>query len=351
LIAGIAGIALTGIFHLLSGTVISLFNNDVSVLRIANPYYDYRLWGILAIGLNFAFRGYWNGIKQSIIYMKILIVIHLCNFALSYLFIFGGLGIEAMGAPGSGLGTTLSLYIGTALFALTTYIRADKSVVFSQLPGLATFQSIARLAAPNSLQQLTVAMGVSILYWIIGQIGVNQLAVAHAIINITLFVILPGTGMGIAATTLVSNALGKQQVDDAYAWGWDTVKVTAALLAILGLPLIVLPELILSVFLPADPALIELGKLPLQITGVFAFLQSFTLTLPQSLNGAGDSKRVMIYSISLQWMVGLPLALAAAFVFNLGLVGIWSVQVIERLIATAVYSRRWYSKKWQHHKL
>jgi Na+-driven multidrug efflux pump len=59
----------------------------------------------------------------------------------------------------------------------------------------------------------------------------------------------------------------------------------------------------------------------------------------------------MIYSICLQWMVGLPLALAAAFVFNLGLVGIWSVQVIERLIATAVYSRRWYSKKWQHHKL
>ncbi|CAH0990258.1 putative FMN/FAD exporter YeeO [Sinobacterium norvegicum] len=351
LMALLAGLLLTLLFYYFSDTIITTFNSDKGVQAIANPYYDFRILGIIAVGINFAFRGYWNGIKQSMTYMKILLVIHLCNFALSYVFIFGGLGIAPMGAPGSGLGTTVALYIGTVLFAITTFIRADSAVLFRRLPTTSTLRSIVKLATPNSLQQLTVALGVSILYWIIGQIGVDQLAVAHAIINITLFIILPGTGMGIAATTLVGSALGKQDVSDAYRWGWDTVAVTAPILAVLGLPLILAPEWILSIFLPSDPALIALGTLPLQISGAFAFLQAFTLTLPQSLNGAGDSKRVMLYSIALQWLVGLPLALAAAFVFNLGLIGIWSVQIIERIIATIVYTKRWRSKKWQHHKL
>ncbi|ROS00009.1 putative MATE family efflux protein [Sinobacterium caligoides] len=351
LLALLGGCLLTTVFWFSSDLIIGTLSNHPDVNAIANPYYDYRILSIVAVGLNFAFRGYWNGIKQPLTYLKILLVVHLCNFSISYCLIFGHLGFPKLGAPGSGLGTTISLYIGVFLYILTTWYHQEKPSFTISKQSLHNQLAILKLATPTSLQQMMVALGVSTLYWIIGQLGVAELAVTHAIINITLFIILPGTGMGIAATTLVSSELGKGLSHNAYQWGWDTVKVTAPLLALLGLPLVLFPHFILKIFLPSDPSLIELGTVPLQITGAFAFLQAFTLTIPQSLNGAGDNRRVMVYSIFLQWGIGLPLALLAAFVFKFGLIGIWSMQIIERIIASITYARRWRNKKWLEHKL
>ena len=56
----------------------------------------------------------------------------------------------------------------------------------------------------------------TVLFWIIGQIGTAELAVAHILINLALLLILPGVGMGMAATT-VSHSLAYGQPQDAIA--------------------------------------------------------------------------------------------------------------------------------------
>ena len=88
------------------------------MIAIGTEYFQWRTLAIIAVGANFAFRGYWNGIRQSGRYLQILVVMHLCNVLISYGLIFGQFGLPEMGAAGSGLGTCIAMFLGSLLYTL-----------------------------------------------------------------------------------------------------------------------------------------------------------------------------------------------------------------------------------------
>ena len=69
-----------------------LLNGDPDVVAQALPYLDWRILAITFVGMNFAFRGYWNALDMSRIYMSTLVVMHISNIFFNWVFIFGNLG-------------------------------------------------------------------------------------------------------------------------------------------------------------------------------------------------------------------------------------------------------------------
>ena len=350
LLALLAGALLTALFLYAANPLIALLNTNSEVRAIANDYLYYRVLGIIAVAVNFAYRGFWNGIQKPTTYLAILLLVHLCNFGFSYCLIFGAAGFPEMGAVGSGLGTTISLFIGTVLLTLASWLGNRHGRFLRQWPSSRVMTTILRLAIPNSSQYLLLALGTCILYALLGRIGVSALAAGHAIINITLFIVLPGTGLALAATTLVADALGRNAPQEAYQWGWDTVRVSAPILACLGLPLLLFPNAILVLFLPDDPQLLAMAQTPLQITGAASIVQAFTLSLPQALLGAGANRTVLAVSAASQWLLGLPLAAFIGIYLGYGLTGVWSAQVVERLVTAGVYCWLWSRRLWVYNQ-
>ena len=95
-----------------SHDLLGCINQNGAVIELAEPYLDWRIIGLLAVGFNLVFRGYWNGVHHSKIYLKIIVLIHLSNIGISYILIYGLLGLPALGVEGAGLGTFLSLCLG-----------------------------------------------------------------------------------------------------------------------------------------------------------------------------------------------------------------------------------------------
>ncbi len=93
-----------------------LINNDPEVMAAGIPYLGWRIMAITFVGMNFAFRGYWNAMDQSSLYMLTLIVMHACNIFFNWVFIFGNLGAPALGAEGAGLSSAIAMVIGTAVY-------------------------------------------------------------------------------------------------------------------------------------------------------------------------------------------------------------------------------------------
>ena len=178
-----------------------------------------------------------------------------------------------------------------------------------------------------------------------GQVGTPELAVANVVINLTLVCILPGIALGLAAATLAGQALGRKDVDSAEQWGWDVTKVGILILVTLGLPMILFPSGLLSFFV-GNHATLALGVWPLRIVGLSIAIEGFALVLLNALVALGDSKRVMLYSTFLQWVVFLPIAYLVGPVLGAGLFGIWLVQVIYRGILAVVMCRLWKGRKW-----
>ncbi|WP_111411870.1 MATE family efflux transporter [Billgrantia lactosivorans] len=325
--------------------LLGLLNPAAEVTGVAVEYFRWRVLSLGAVAMIFCFRGYWNGIQQSDYYLRIMLVMHVVNVVASVALIFGYLGLPAMGAAGAGAGTTLSLFAGLGLWALLSYRRAVPSGFLDGLPRRPALWTTLRLATPHSFQQLWFAAGYAVLFWILGRIDTASVAVGHVLVNLSLLLILPGVGLGMAAMSLVGQALGRQAHGDAHRWGWDVVRLAWLCLATLALPMALFPDAILAVFLH-HPDLITFARQPLQLTALMIVIDAAALVLGQALLGAGANRTVMTTTLTLQWLVFLPLAWWVGVVLEQGLLGIWWVQLGYRGLNSLCFAMIWQRRQW-----
>jgi len=328
-----------------SEAIMSLFNDDPEVIKEGVKYLDARLIGIMAIGMNFSFRGYLSAIKMTHFYLKTLLIMHSLNILLNYILIFGHFGAPALGTQGAGLGTTLAMCGGTLLYFYFTIRHTGHYGFGLKLPRKTTFYQVLKISIPASAQQLFFSLGFTFLFWIVGKIGTAELAAANVLTNLTLVAILPSMALGMSSATLVGQALGRKDFNDAYQWAWDTSKLAVIGISFISLPMLFIPDTLLSVFLH-EQEVIEIARVPLQLVGIGIIIDAVNLVLMSSLQGAGATKMTMIVSIVCQWLIFLPVAWFIGPYLGMGLTAIWLAQGLYRLLQTFWYAQLWYKKDW-----
>ena len=127
--------------------------------------------------------------------------------------------------------------------------------------------------------------------------------------------------------------------------GLDVVKVGVLGMGAVGLPMLLVPDLLLGVFIHDAGTLAE-ARVPLMIIGGVIAVDAVGLVLQNALLGAGDSTRVMVLVVGLQWLVFLPAAYLVGPVWGYGLVGIWVAQAIYRAIQASMFAVLWQRGRW-----
>ena len=162
---------------------------------------------------------------------------------------------------------------------------------------------------------------------------------------------LPGMGFGLAAATLVGQALGRGDADDAARWACDVVKVAIVAMGLLGLPMVLFPELLLTTIYTLKPATLAVALWPLRLVGMSMVFEAIGTVLQNSLLGAGDTRRVMAVAITNQWLVFLPCAYLIGPFAGLGLTAIWLLQVVYRCLQARVFAQFWHSRHWARYSI
>jgi MATE family multidrug resistance protein len=330
----------------LAEPVFPMLISDPAVIERGVPYLEWRLGAIVFVGMNFAFRGYWNALDMSRVYMTTLIIMHACNIVLNYVLIFGKFGMPAYGVAGAGMGSAISMGIGTLIYIFLGFRYVRKDGFLNHLATKQETASLIRISIPAGVQQLLFAAGLVAMFWIIGKIGTPELAAANVLITVLLFAILPGLALGIACTTLVGQSLGRQDVEDAYQWAWDVAKVTVILLTVLGLPMWLVPDLVSSIFIHEESTR-ELARWPLRIMGLTMPIEALGFAFMHGMLGAGDARRVMFVSGGVQWLLFLPLAFVIGPFLGYGLLGVWLWQGVTRSVQVWLFISMWRGRKWQ----
>ena len=338
-------------------------SRDAAVASATVPYLRARLLAVPAVGINFAFRGFWNAIQQPQVYMNTLVVMHITNITVSFMLIWGvpALGVPKLGVAGAGLGTAFSVWVGTAMYIYQGFKRAKKygfgfslrrreggaelDEEFSSFPTKEEIMLLIKQALPTGITNVLYASAMVFMYAIVGAISTTSVAAVNVLINLMLVLVLPCMGMGLAAGALSGRALGAGDVEDAKQWPWDVSKITAAGMSIFGLLIALFPQPILSVFL-TDPEAIRVATMPLRLTGLTACGDAVSLTMQNALLGVGDVKTVALVSILAQWAVFLPIAWFSVHKLNQGLFCVWAIYVLYRVGVGMVYAWLWKRGKW-----
>jgi putative MATE family efflux protein len=344
------GVPLSLLLIALTPWFFPLLVDDPAVAEAGVPSLQWRLVGVAFVGMNFSFRGYWSAVKLTRLYLYTLLQMHALNILFSWTLIYGKFGFPALGTSGAGIGTTLAIVVGTATYFWHAERHARGHGFLHALPNREQIRSLLRLGMPTCVQQLLFSGGFTTLFWIVGQIGTAELAVANVLVTLTLLAVLPGIGFGIAATTLVSQALGRRDPADAYRWAWDVYRVAAVLFTVLAAPMLLLPGPILLFFL-RDPALVEVGLVPLRLIGLGILVDGLGLVLMHALLGAGATGLVMKVSVAFQWLLFLPLAYVLGPMLGWGLTAVWLGMTLYRALQSGVFVVAWQRREWVHIKL
>ncbi len=326
--------------------IMPLLSNDPAVVEVAIPYFQVRAAAALFLCANYCFRGYWNAVDLSRLYMWTLLLIHGTNIVLNYVLIFGHFGAPAMGATGAGLASSIALALGTLCYVVLAWRHARPAGFMRSLPQRHQLVTLIRQSLPTGVSQMSVMAGHVALYWIIGRVGTAELAAASVLLNITTVAILPGFGLAIGCATLVGQALGRGDPDDAARWVRDSLLLGTVALGLLGSPMWLMPEYLLGLFIN-NPDTLGLAVLPMQIIGVTVILEGIKRVYQHALLGAGDPRRPMQIQLTTQWLLFIPVAWLVGLQLGLGLLGIWIAQEIHRLLQALLFRQLWRRGRWR----
>lgn len=303
--------------------IFSLLSSDDAVVSAGTPYLSVRFCASVFVVANVSFRGYFNGIGRSTIYLRTIVVIHVINVALNWLLIYGNWGFPRWGVFGAGLASAIAVAVGTCTYLFLVARLSDSERFFRRghiTPGI--YRSLFRLSIPAGAQNLFMAAGFVTFFRIAEVLGTRELAITNVLVNLSLVCILPAMGFGLASATLVGQALGANDKRGAALWAWTTVGIACTAMLVLGGALAAFPETWLALLMN-DPVAETMAAGLLVFVGLIQPVDAVGMVLSHSLIGAGATRVVMVVSIIMQWGVFLPLAYVWGLTYDGGLWALW----------------------------
>jgi MATE family multidrug resistance protein len=293
--------------------VLNLMNVDPALIEPAMGYLRAVACGFPAVALYHVLRCFSDGLGHT----RPSMVIGLCglalNIPLNYIFIYGKLGLPAMGGVGCGWATGLVM---TFMFlSMLWWVKwapfYQPSKIFSHFewPQWAVHKRLLSVGLPIGISVFAESSIFAVIALLIGGLGATVVAGHQIALNFSSMVFMIPYSLGMAATVRVGQALGRGEPREArFAAG---VSMAAALgYACLSASLmLLLREDIAQIYTP-DRAVIAVATTLLVYSALFQFSDAIQVTAAGALRGYQDTRVTMILTLFAYWGIGLPVGYA-----------------------------------------
>jgi putative MATE family efflux protein len=241
-------LSLLGFF--LSGWVIELISDDAAIIAKASSYLAYRFLGTIFFFPVFALRGFMDGLGYTYVGMIAAFSSTFSNIFMNWVLIYGNLGFPALGVDGAAIASALSGLPAICILLLfffkkniRYYLR--KSHYQFDLSILKTANSIG---LPSAIDGSLTNIAFMVFNKFAGLIGIDALAAFQIIISIISLSFMPGFAFGVAATTILGQAMGAGKFQLAKLGTFRSARFSAILMGIMGILFIVFGKEIINVF-------------------------------------------------------------------------------------------------------
>ncbi len=318
------------------------------VLDQAIPYLRAINWSTLPLLLYFVFRRYLQGINLVKPVMFSLISANLVNILGNWAFIYGHLGIRAMGTVGSGWATCIGrIYMASVLLAYCVYydVRYKTGLRHaSRWPHMPRVWKLVSLGFPAATQ-LGLEVGVfAVATALIAKLGAVALASHQIALNTASFTYMVPLGIGSAAAVRVGQALGRKDGAGASRAGWTALALGAGFMTCAAIVFWVVPGAIVRIYSP-DPVVIHAASGLLFVAAFFQLFDGLQAVATGALRGAGDTRTPMICSVAFYWLVGLPVGDFLCFHLGWGAAGLWTGLCVALILIGSVLLYIWRRKE------
>ncbi len=319
------GLALAGslVFTIVGLTmpasVLRLYTSDPTVIALGAPFLRIVALTYVVNSLTVLFAMTLRTTRHVKLPMAVSIAALTLKTALAYVLIFGHFGFPELGILGAAVATVVARVVECGVLLTLTY-RWDLPPALRpadlhgyERPFLARF---ATTTLPVVLNEVIWSLGVSIYTGIYARIGVDSVAAVNIASTIEGIAIVPFMGLGNACAIILGNALGAQ--DTATARDYARKFLALAMVGALAVGVLIFgaSRVILDAYnISAASAGYARGVMTVMAAALWIKASNMVIIVG-ILRSGGDTRFGLLVDAGPMWLLGIPLALLAAFVLQ-----------------------------------
>lgn len=302
--------------------------------------------GTLPLLIYGGFRRYLQGVARVQPVTFALISANLVNFAGNWIFIYGKLGMPALGVRGSAISTVVArIYMAAVLvyFAWQHERRRGHSLFAHwPRPDWARIRVLLNLGIPAAFQVVLEVAAFGAATILAAHLGAVALATHEIVLNCAAFTYMVPLGISAAGAVAVGHAIGAGNPAKARRAGWMAIGLGVGFMAIAALLFIAIPRPILEIY-TRDERVLLLGTHILLIVAAFEVFDGTQIVSIGVLRGLGETRVPMLLNFAGYWLFGLPLGAVLCFELRWGLSGLWIGLTVALITIAVLMLLRWRS--------
>ncbi|TXI89087.1 MAG: MATE family efflux transporter [Chryseobacterium sp.] len=292
------------------------------------------------IMLLFLINGIFRGAGNAMIAMKSLWIANIANIILCPILIKGLGPVPALGLTGAALATTIGRSIGV-IYQLYHLLVADTQIRIKLpyfKPNYSLIKSIIKIATPGIFQFVIASCSWIFLAELVATTGgENASAGYQTALRLMMFFMLPAWGLSNAASTLVGQNMGANEMLRAEQSVMKTVKYNVIFMLVVSLIFLFMGNFLVS-FFTQEMAIKDFAKNALQIMSIGFIFYGIGMVMINAFNGAGDTWTPTWVNLFGFWLFQIPLAYFLSKYLDLGPKGVFiSIPAAETLITIVAF--------------
>ncbi|AQT68018.1 Multidrug-efflux transporter [Anaerohalosphaera lusitana] len=304
--------------------------------------------------VSIAISCFFTGRGRTRLVMYITLTGTALNIILDYIMIFGKFGCPRLGIVGAAWATVLSATLQMTLFLyfyLAPVYRHKYSTLKGIKPDRLLFARMIRFGLPNGLHFFLSMICWTLFFGLSGKVSETAMSATAVAMQINSLSFMPMFGFAMAVSTLVGQRLGSDQPHLAQRSTWSAFAMTGTYMTTLAVGYIAVPDLFIFPFSSnADPEqfnrIIPIIRTILLFVSVHAICNTANMMFSSALKGAGDTRFVMISSVSLGYLLmAIPAWIAVRA--GAGIYTLWALSTLYMLTIACVYFTRFILGKWK----
>lgn len=323
-----------GLLLLYSEQVLKVFGAGPELIANATLYTRILSFSLPSTAAILIVSGIFQGMGDAKTPMLIVGVLNITNVILSYVLIFGAIGLPALGIEGAAIAYTIS-YSVAALLAFWFLLGKSKGLRGRNGLGIRINMpealSIMRYGFPSCFETI---------FWVGSSIfvtravltyGENAYAAYQLGMQAEAVSFMPAMGLAVCATAFIGQSVGSKDMELGRKYYKHLLKYTLAFSTAAGLIMAHFPGVIMGA-LTNSRELIGIGSAYLIVMGLSQIPQNMTGLYNGALKGAGYVNMPLVIITIGIWLVRIPGVLAAAFLFKADLIWIWIIMGLDLVI-------------------
>jgi len=333
-----------------------LSGHGAEVLALEEEYFKILMWCGGGMTLGSALSSFFSGRGKTFVIMGCNIFANGLNILLNYLLVFGKWGLPEMGIAGAGWATVIGSWISPLIFALI-YFSKPINAGFKTFKNLrydaGLFKRMIRFGLPSGLHWFFDVAAFTIFVLLVGRMGPIAHIASNIALSINLIAFMPMIGMGMAASILVGQYLGRNEPGHAEKMGWLALKIGVVYIAFIGATFLIFPGFYINVFEGNAAGSVPFGELMktvrilLVMLALWGVADAAALILSGALKGAGDTYFVMYFQSAVAWGFLVVGQVLIVLVFKLNIYISWAWTLLYIAILGVGFFLRFQSGRWK----